>query len=62
LPLPIFAVGRHDPISDERFELVPDLPLDVAVLRVDQDVPDLVRVRELLDVDVAHPIADDITQ
>ena len=47
LPLTIFAVGRHDPVSDERFELVPNLPLEVDVLRVDQDVPDLVRVGEL---------------
>jgi hypothetical protein len=48
LPLPIFAVSRHDPVSDERFELVPDLPFGIDVLRIDKDVPDLVRVGELL--------------
>jgi hypothetical protein len=62
LPLPILTVSCHDAGSGEWFELVPDLSFDLDVLRIDQDVPDLVGVRELLDVDIAHPIPDNITQ
>jgi len=43
LSFPILPVGRHQPVSDQRPELVPDRALDVEILGIDEDVSNLVR-------------------
>src|SRR4029453_17941127 len=62
LPFPILAVGRHQHVSDERPELVPDCALGVYVLSIDEAVSNLVRVAELFDIDGAHPISYHIAE
>ena len=62
LSFPILPVSRYYSVSDERPELVPDRALHVYVLGIDEDVSNVVRVAELFDMDIAHPIPHHIAE